>query len=110
MQANQIRAGEGTLVRAATMVADAKVDFDRLAADLGHQIVSAQGRWQGAGGTAFFQLHQAWTEKQRAIVTALDRFQTELTGTDAVLTAADQHAQATANATAQRLGAIRASA
>jgi WXG100 family type VII secretion target len=106
MYANQIRAGEGTLPRAAALVADAKVDFDRLAADLGHQIQAAQGRWQGAGGTAFFALHQAWTDRQRVIVAALDRFRDELVGTDTVLTGADESARAAAQAGMQRLGGI----
>ena len=53
----------------------AKVDLDRISSRLDGQIQGLRGRWQGAGGTAFFTLHQAWTDKQRIIVQALDAFE-----------------------------------
>lgn len=107
MPANQMRAGEGTLVQASSLVSDAKVDFDRLSANLTEQILAAQSRWQGEGGKAFFGLQQAWSDKQRIIVSALERFQSELTGTQTVFTGADHGAQAGANANINRLGAVQ---
>ncbi len=105
--ANTVKAGEGVLAQAATLVSDAKVDFDRLAANLNHQLISAQNRWQGAGGTSFFGLAQAWDEKQRTIVAALDRFHAELTGTQTVFTGADDDAAHGANQNIHRLGGIQ---
>lgn len=82
MSSNEMGQGEGTLSRAAGMVAEARADFDRLSNKLEGQIQGLQGRWVGAGGSAFFQLHQAWTEKQRVIVSALNEFEQSLTSTE----------------------------
>ena len=70
--------GEGTLTRAAGMVTDARADFDRIAGKLTDQIAGVQGKWGGSGAQAFFTLHQAWTEKQKVIVSALDEFSNSL--------------------------------
>ncbi len=75
MSAAEMGQGEGTLSKGAALVADAKVDFDRISNKLDGQIQGLRGRWQGAGGTAFFTLHQAWTEKQKVIVQALNEFE-----------------------------------
>lgn len=82
MSSNEMGQGEGTLSKAAGMVAEARADFDRLSNKLEGQIQGLQGRWVGAGGSAFFQLHQAWTEKQRVIVSALNEFEQSLTSTE----------------------------
>ena len=74
--------GEGTLTRAAGLVAEAKQDFDSLSKSLEGQISGIQGKWAGAGGNAFFGLHQAWTEKQNRIVSALNEFEQALTNTE----------------------------
>ena len=74
--------GEKTLTRAAGLVAEAKQDFDGLSRALEGQIAGLQSTWAGAGGTAFFRLHRAWTEKQRAITSALDEFEASLTWTE----------------------------
>lgn len=95
MATNEMRMGEGTLSRAAQLVADARQDFDRLAADLDGRIADLRGRWAGAGGEAFFVLHQAWTEQQRTVVGALDGFEAALLATQRDLTGTDD-AQATA--------------
>ena len=83
MSTNQMWAGEGSLGRAASMVAEARVDFDRLAAVLTAEIAGHQSRWQGSGGSAFFAVQQAWTDKQRTIVAALNGFEQALLGTQA---------------------------
>lgn len=74
--------GEGTLTRAAGLVSDARADFTSLSAKLTDQISAVQGKWGGQGASAFFVLHQTWTEKQKTIVGALDEFANSLTLTE----------------------------
>lgn len=82
MSTQEMGQGEGTLTRAAVMVSEARVDFDRLALELEGRIHGLRGQWIGAGGTAFFGLQQAWTQKQRVIVGALDQFEASLRATE----------------------------
>ena len=82
MAAAEMGQGQGTLTKAAGLVAEAKQDFDRMSTKLDGQIASLQGRWAGAGGQAFFTLHTAWTEKQKVIVSALNEFEASLTSTE----------------------------
>lgn len=96
--------GDQTLTRAAGLVADAQSDFDRLAAGLSAQIEGYRSRWQGAGATAFFGLHQAWTDRQRRIVSALDGFATSLRVTEADNLATDQTQSQTYLTALGRLG------
>ena len=98
--------GERSLTRAATMVADAKKDFDALALQLDDQINALRGRWVGQGGTAFFTLHQAWTEKQRVIVSALNEFEASLVSTERDNVATDDTQSANYVRTAGRLDGI----
>jgi len=74
--------GEGTLSKAATLVSDARADFNKIADRLTGQIGAVQGKWGGQGAQAFFILHQAWTEKQKVIVDALDEFAASLHSTE----------------------------
>ena len=104
MSAAEMGQGEGTLSRAAGLVADARSDFDQISARLTGQIDGLRGRWAGAGGQAFFALHQAWTEKQRVIVSALNEFEASLTGTERDNLSTDQAQSATYQRTASRLG------
>ena len=101
---NEMLAGEHVLSRAAEMVSAARADFTRGAANLEHQINGARGGWQGAGGNAFFALHQAWTEKQRTIVSALDDFAGSLTSTEQDNTATDDEIGASYSRLSGRLG------
>lgn len=82
MSSNEMGMGEGTLTKAAGLVAEARADFDRLSGRLEGQIAALQGKWAGAGGQAFFTLHRSWTEKQKVIVSALDEFESSLVGTE----------------------------
>ncbi len=75
---NEFGQGEGVLTRAAGMVSDARIDFTNISRQLTDQISSVQSRWGGQGATAFFALQQAWTEKQRIIVDALNEFENSL--------------------------------
>jgi len=103
-QAAEMGQGEGTLSKAAGMVVDAKADFDRLSSQLSGQIMGLQGKWAGAGGTAFFSLHQAWTDKQNTIVNALNEFEASLRSTERDNVSTDQSQSDNYNRTAGRLG------
>jgi WXG100 family type VII secretion target len=96
--------GQGTLTRAAGMVAEAKTDFDGFSRRLEGQIAGLQGRWTGAGATAFFALHQAWTEQQNVITRALGEFEASLASTERDNVATDEAQSATYHRTAGRLG------
>lgn len=96
--------GEGTLSRAAGMVADAKKDFTGLSSRLDGQISGLRTKWAGAGGTAFFSLHQAWTEKQKVILSALDEFESSLQSTEKDNVNTDEAQSANYTRTAGRLG------
>lgn len=82
--------GERTLSTAAGMVREAKGDFNRIADKLTNQIQGVQGRWGGEGAKAFFILNQAWNEKQKVIVSALDEFAESLGVTEQTNTSTDQ--------------------
>ena len=96
--------GDHTLSRAAGLVADAKSDFDQMAAGLSGQIESHRSHWQGAGANAFFALHQAWTERQRRVVAALDGFAASLRITEADNIATDEGQSQPYLSTLSRLG------
>jgi WXG100 family type VII secretion target len=104
MSAAEMGQGHGTLSKGAVLVSDAKADFDRISNKLEGQIGGLRGRWQGAGGTAFFTLHQAWTEKQRVIVQALDEFESALTSTEHDNVSTDEAQSANYARTTTRLG------
>jgi WXG100 family type VII secretion target len=89
MASTEMGMGEGTLKKAAQLVSGAKQDFDRMSGELDGQIAGLRGQWAGAGGQAFFVLHQAWTEKQRVVVSALDEFEAALLGTERDITSTD---------------------
>ena len=96
--------GEGTLTRASGMVSDAKADFTTISGRLTDQIAAVQGRWGGQGATAFFALHQAWTENQKIIVDALDDFSASLTTTEKDNTSTDDAQNASYTKLSGRLG------
>ncbi|WP_170285949.1 WXG100 family type VII secretion target [Nocardioides rubriscoriae] len=76
--------GQATLSKAAGLVTDAKADFIKESDTLSGQIADMQGKWVGQGASAFFVLHQTWTEKQRTILNALDEFAQSLQKTEQV--------------------------
>ncbi|MFC7497039.1 MULTISPECIES: WXG100 family type VII secretion target [unclassified Nocardioides] len=96
--------GEGTLTKAAGMVAEARQDFLTLSKGLEGQIAGVQGKWAGAGGNAFFALHQAWTQKQAVITNALNEFEASLTSTEKDNMATDDTQSANFNKLTGRLG------
>lgn len=103
---HELAQGERTLSTAAGMVRSAKGDFDKLAASLESEILAQRGKWQGAGGTAFFTLHQAWTEKQRTIVGALNQFEASLTSTERDNVNTDDTQSSSYHRTAGRLDGV----
>lgn len=96
--------GQGTLTKAAAMVAEARGDFTTISNKLGGQISGVQSSWGGQGATAFFALHQAWTEKQKTIVDALDEFSNSLTSTEKDNTNTDDTQNASYTKLTGRLG------
>lgn len=82
--------GQATLSKAAQMVTEAKADFVKEADKLSGQISDMQGKWVGQGASAFFVLHQSWTENQRKILNALDEFSSSLQTTEQVNTTNDE--------------------
>lgn len=81
--------GQGVLTKAAGLVTDAKADFIKESDTLSGQISDMQGKWVGQGASAFFVLHQTWTEQQRKILGALDEFAQSLQTTEQVNTTND---------------------
>ena len=96
--------GEGTLSRAASLVADAQADFDVLSRSLEQQILAQQGAWVGDGGSAFFTLHRAWTDRQRAGDGALHDFEASLTSTEKDNVRTDEAQSSSYHRVAGRLG------
>ena len=107
MNQQELRAGAGTLPRAARMVAEARGDLDHLAATVSAQVLAARGRWQGAGGAAFFAVQEAWSHKQHVLVSALADFEAGLLGTERRTEASDDEARTAQHALLQRLDGVR---
>ncbi|MXG89144.1 WXG100 family type VII secretion target [Nocardioides flavescens] len=81
-QSGEMKAGEGTLKAAAEMVDKARSKFMTDSGKLSNDIESLQAKWQGQGGTAFFNLQRAWKEKHEKIVGALSEFEASLRSTE----------------------------
>jgi uncharacterized protein YukE len=102
--AREMGQGQGTLSAAAAMVTEARHDFDGLDRELVQHLAAAKTMWGGQGSSAFQALGLAWSEKQREIVGALDRFEESLRSTERDNTRTDD-AQSAAFARAHhRLG------
>ena len=82
--------GVGTLGRGADLVGAARQDFDRMSAELDHEIDQLRPRWQGAGGSAFFGLKDAWNDRHRRVVAALDDLAAALRDTERDVLATDE--------------------
>lgn len=96
--------GQGTLTKAAGLVTDAKADFTSLSSKLSSQISSVQGKWGGQGASAFFVLHQTWSDKQRIIVKALDDFADSLSMTERENVSNDEQQASNMNNLMNKLG------
>ena len=107
MAAPEMKAGDRTLSRAATMVNQAHGDFNRLSNTLSDNLLAQQSRWQGQGGRAFTSLHQAWKEKQDRIVRALNEFEASLQTTEKDNINTDQAQSDFMNKNLDRLGGVK---
>lgn len=97
---------EGALKQIADRVIQAKQEFHQHSQTLDGQIAELRGKWNGAGGQAFTTLHLAWTEKQKVVATALDKFHAALTETEADNVAVDTQAGDGMNALINKLGSL----
>lgn len=102
--AGEMGQGEGTLSAAAECVSRCRGDFNRMSSALTDQLMAMQGQWAGRGGSAFFALHQAWTEQQAKIVGALDRFDESLRTTERDNVSTDEEMGSGFSQMAGRLG------
>jgi len=82
--------GAGTLARGADLVGSTRHDFDRMSAELDHEIDQLRPRWQGAGGGAFFVLKDAWNDRHRRVVAALGGLAAALRDTERDVLATDE--------------------
>lgn len=102
--AREMGQGLGALSNAAALVHEARCDFDLLDRRLVQHLAEAQSGWGGLGGSAFQSLGQAWSEKQRTIVGALDRFEESLRSTERDNTRTDEEQSSAFARAQQRLG------
>ena len=96
--------GEGVLSTAAGLVAAARQDLDRLGGGVAAQLDAARGAWTGQGGSAFWRLGQAWHDRHRVIVGALDGFEASLRATQRHFVHTDETQSASFVRQQQRLG------
>jgi len=96
--------GHGALSAAAALVDEARHDLDRLDRELVGHLDAARAIWGGQGSSAFQALGLAWSERQRVIVGALDRFEEALRATERDNTSTDEAQSAAFVRTHQRLG------
>ena len=91
----------GTLERAAALVGTARADLVGLGGRLSAGLADAQAGWRGGGARSFAGFHQAWSERHRAIVAALDGFESALRGLETISQRTDaEQARAYAGASA----------
>lgn len=83
MVASNLKAGAGTLARAAAMTGEAHDDFQAMARQLSGRLAGDIAGWQGAGSTAFQQLHTSWQEHHAKIAALLKELETVFRSTDA---------------------------
>ena len=102
--AHEMGQGQGTLSAAAVLVAEARQDFGRLDRELTEHLAQARSLWAGQGGSGFQALGLAWSERQRTIVAALDRFEDALRSTERDNTTTDEAQSAAFVQTRHRLG------
>lgn len=107
MATPEMKAGDQTLSRAATMVNQAHSDFNKLSQTLSDNLIAQQAKWQGQGGRAFTNLHQAWKEKQDRIVNALNQFEASLQSTEKDNVNTDQAQSDYMTKNMDRLGGVK---
>lgn len=80
------------LVGVATRCDDAAAELRTLLGGLLARLDAGRAAWQGAGGTAFGELHAAWARDQETLVAALTDAAVKLRATAAAYVATDDDA------------------
>ncbi|GAA4814928.1 WXG100 family type VII secretion target [Nocardioides caeni] len=96
---------KGALKEIAERVVQAKQEFAQHSATMDDQLAELATKWQGSGGLSFNNLKQAWLEKHKVVITALDRFHASLTETERDNEAVDEAAGSGMVSLLNRLGA-----
>jgi ESAT-6 family protein len=104
MTQHQMGRGAGTLIRAATLVGEARADLEALGRRLEGQVIAVEAHWIGAGGRAFQAVQAAWNDHQRLIVGALVGLERSLRATEHDFTSADDQQSARHSALQRRIG------
>lgn len=99
-----LTAAEKALSKAADAVVSAKGDVNTQCAQLSSQIESIGARWGGQGAVAFRQLHDAWQQKQKKILGALDQFEESLRQTERDNVSTDESQASVSTNLMNRLG------
>ena len=106
MTSGEVRLGPDTIKQISNEVSTGRSDFTSMAKKLEGQILDKTAQWQGAGGSAFFNLHAAWMEKQNKIVNALNEFEQNLITTEKDNVSTDDAQQSSMTALQNSLGAL----
>ena len=103
MVAPNLKAGAGTLTQAGKMTGEAHDDFQAMAKQLSGRLDSYIAGWQGAGSTAFVQLHQSWQEHHTKIASLLKELEAVFLKTDSSFDDTDAAAHSSINNVANDL-------
>lgn len=103
-QSGVVNQGAGVLVQAAKAISAAESDLNAEAAKLRGQVEAKQARWKGAGGTAFFQFHDAWQQKEKKIIQILNDFSNSINATHSQSVQTDTDESSNYKKTMDRLG------
>jgi WXG100 family type VII secretion target len=99
-----LEAGDKVLAGIATEIANAKVDLDKITNNLESQLAPLKTQFRGNAGTAFQNLHLAWTEKQKKITAALNEFEQSLYTSDKTNKSTDDAHTSSLTALQNKLG------
>ena len=102
--ARGLLAPRGALQQGASRTREARADVTALSNDLSARIQGIGAQWGGEGARAFHRVHEAWQEKQRRIVSALDDFAASLVDTDKNNVTTDQLQADVADRLLSRIG------
>jgi WXG100 family type VII secretion target len=103
-QSGILEQGSGVLTAAAKAIEQAQEDLAGQAARLRAQVEPMAAQWQGAGGGAFFQFHQAWQAKEQRIIEILTSFADAIGATHTTTEQVDAEESAGYRKTMDRLG------
>lgn len=82
MPSDSLKAEAGALAQAAKYTSSAREDLTSQAQTLYSNVSGQEHGWKGQGGTSFFNLQEAWFEKQKRVVAILEHFENSLHSTD----------------------------